>query len=185
MPLSIAFLFLAWVSSAERYWVTLAKRRRAGSIQFIQLTEAQPAINDEIERYPGLRPEDMFALRPADVHDGAVWINEGKTEASEASVHVPGDLGVALRAWMETCQGPWLFTGARGSTIDRHNYLSRVLKPAAKRERRWRELPGSAQNLRYAIRRSGARSEADAGPIAACRSPGHVKALPAGNSGER
>jgi hypothetical protein len=28
MPLSIAFLFLAWVSSAERYWVTLAKRRR-------------------------------------------------------------------------------------------------------------------------------------------------------------
>jgi hypothetical protein len=27
MPLSIAFLFLAWVSSAERYWVTLAKRR--------------------------------------------------------------------------------------------------------------------------------------------------------------
>jgi len=41
--------------------------------------------------------------------------------------------GVALRAWMETCQGPWLFIGARGSMIDRHNYLSRVLKPAAKR----------------------------------------------------
>jgi hypothetical protein len=34
----------------------------------------------------GLRPEEMFALRPEDVHDNAVWVIEGKTRASEAPV---------------------------------------------------------------------------------------------------
>ena len=80
----------------------------------------------------GLRPEELFALRPEDVHDNAIWIREGKTDASEAPVYLPGDLSKELQAWISPETGPWLFTGPRGGMLDHQNYGNRVLRPAAK-----------------------------------------------------
>jgi hypothetical protein len=58
MPLSIAFLFLAWVSSAERYWVTLAKRR---SHLLLEKMAAGESFEQLLAAYPQLAAEDLRA----------------------------------------------------------------------------------------------------------------------------
>lgn len=93
----------------------------------------------------GLRPEELFALRRDDLEGETLRIDEAivegrpapvKTKASEAPVCLPPQLASDIRAWIDCSLGEphdWLFSADRGRPIDAHNYLARVLKPAAVR----------------------------------------------------
>jgi integrase len=100
----------------------------------------------------GLRPGELFALRRNDREaSGELRIDESvsdslkgdervvipKTEASVARVWLPRSIRVELDYWMRnmTDQRPeaFLFPSTRGTPISPHNFLSRRLKPAAKR----------------------------------------------------
>ena len=91
-----------------------------------------------------LRPGELFALRRRCVEPGrlrveqAVYrgeVGETKTEGSKAYVALPGSLEAELGAWIRQkniAEGDYIFCSQRGTPIDTHNYLQRVLQPAAR-----------------------------------------------------
>ena len=92
----------------------------------------------------GLRSEELFALRRNDVGTGQLIIDEAivngrtkepKTLASASAAHLPSDLEIELRHYLETIdssQTAWLFPATRKTVPMRPgNFLRRVLKPAA------------------------------------------------------
>ncbi len=93
----------------------------------------------------GLRPEEMFGLRRDDAVGELLQVDEAivegeaaptKSHASDSFVYLAPDLERELRTWLESAAGDprdWIFPASRGGPIDHHNYLTRTLKPAAKR----------------------------------------------------
>jgi integrase len=92
----------------------------------------------------GLRPEELFALRRDDPMGELLRVDEAivegqpaptKSQPSDGFVYLAPDLAQELQAWVASSAGDarsWLFPASRrGRPIDHHNYLSRVLKPAA------------------------------------------------------
>jgi integrase len=95
----------------------------------------------------GLRPEELFGLRRADVEGERLRIDEAivemkpaavKTRASDACVYVPPALLAELQTWLECSDAEpqdWLFTPRRGrgqaGPMNANNYRERVLQPAA------------------------------------------------------
>jgi len=92
----------------------------------------------------GLRSEELFALRRNDVRDSELIVDEAvvnghtkepKTLASAAAVHVPPDLALELKHYLETIDmdpTAWLFPSTRKDIPMRPaNFLRRVLKLAA------------------------------------------------------
>jgi integrase len=92
----------------------------------------------------GLRSEELFALRRNDALDAELVIDEAvvngptkepKTLASASRVHVPADLAIELKHYLETIDAnpaAWLFPSTRkGIPARPGNFLRRVLKPAA------------------------------------------------------
>jgi integrase len=91
----------------------------------------------------GLRPGELFARRWKDwtgdrlTIDSAVYrgeIGEPKTEKSRGFVWVPKmiqqDLGLYRLSVKRAEPEDFIFTGPKGSPMDSHNYLRRILKPA-------------------------------------------------------
>ena len=91
-----------------------------------------------------LRPGELFALRRHCVEPGrlrierAVYrgeVGETKTEDSNAYVALPPSLEAELWAWIRQqgiAEDGYIFCTQRGTPIDTHNYLQRVLQPAAR-----------------------------------------------------
>ena len=91
-----------------------------------------------------LRPGELFALRRGCVEPGrlrieqAVYrgeVGETKTEGSKAYVALPASLEAELGAWIRQkniAEDGYIFCSPRGTPIDTHNYLQRVLQPAAR-----------------------------------------------------
>lgn len=91
----------------------------------------------------GLRSEELFALRRNDVVEDTLRIDETivegasatvKTEASEATVHIPPDLQLEFRCRLESLSAnprAWLFPSPKGLPWGAQNYLNRILKPPA------------------------------------------------------
>jgi integrase len=93
-----------------------------------------------------LRPGELFALRWRCVEAGglriaeAVYrgkIGETKTEGSRATIWIPKSIDAELANWRTQCGNPsgdgFVFPATNGAPIDTHNYLQRVLQPAAER----------------------------------------------------
>jgi len=91
----------------------------------------------------GLRPGELFARRGRDwlgdrlTIDSAVYrgeIGATKTEQSRGFVWVPKmiqqDLGLYRLTVKRSEPDDFMFTGPKGTAMDSHNYLRRVLKPA-------------------------------------------------------
>lgn len=92
-----------------------------------------------------LRPGELFALRWRNVQDGRLKIEEAvyqgelgptKTQGSAAVVVIPRSLQKELELWRESCRYPsddeFVFPSRKGTPLDAHNYLRRVLKLKAK-----------------------------------------------------
>ena len=92
-----------------------------------------------------LRPGELFALRRRCVEPGrlrierAVYrgkVGETKTEGSNGYVMLPASLEAELSAWVRGAgidDDGYVFASRRGTPLDTHVYLQRVLQPAARR----------------------------------------------------
>ncbi len=92
-----------------------------------------------------LRPGELFALRWRNVQEGRLKIEEAvyhgelgptKTEGSAAMVAIPESLQKELEFWRERCRYPdddeFVFPSRKGTPLEAHNYLRRVLKSKGK-----------------------------------------------------
>jgi integrase len=136
------------------------KSRKQKSERYLSLVECRALLSELSGRdrlivrlfiQLGVRPEELFALRRNDVHDQSIRIDEVFTmgqvreahlEEHGVNVYVPPGLRQELHAWMASTCGndeDWLFPTARPrgsrklSPIRPANFLTRVLKPAAKK----------------------------------------------------
>jgi len=93
-----------------------------------------------------LRPSELFALRVRDVEPSRLRIDEAavpgeglkgtKTEESTGYVPISADLYREIQAYIaDSGVTDFLFPSSRGTPIDSHNYLQRVLKPLAQSAR--------------------------------------------------
>jgi integrase len=93
-----------------------------------------------------LRPGELFALRWRCIQAGSLRIDQGvyrgkigdtKTRGSRASIALPKSLDTELSSWRaqsgNPCGDDFVFPSRKGSPLDTHNYLQRVLKPAAEK----------------------------------------------------
>ena len=93
-----------------------------------------------------LRPGELFALRWRSVQQGRLKIEEAvyrgkvgptKTEGSAAFVAIPESLQKDLEFCREKCRYPggdeFVFPSLKGTPLESHNYLQRVLKSKGKK----------------------------------------------------
>src|SRR5438034_3995362 len=91
-----------------------------------------------------LRPGELFALRWRNVQQGRLKVEEAvyqgelgrtQTEGSVGLVAIPASLQKELELWRERSRYPdndeFVFPSRKGTPLDAHNYLRRVLKPKA------------------------------------------------------
>jgi integrase len=126
---------------------------RRPSKRFLQMEEAQKLIGALEGRdrlivrlliICALRPGELFALRWRAVESGRLRIveavyrgrlGEPKTDSSKGYVALPVSLQSELLAWQQECpdasDDAFIFQSQRGTPLDGHNYLQRVLSPAA------------------------------------------------------
>ena len=91
-------------------------------------------------------PGELFALRWRCIDAGSLRIDQGvyrgkigdtKTCGSRASIALPKSLDTELSIWRahsgNPCGNDFVFPSRRGTPLDTHNHLQRVLKPAAQK----------------------------------------------------
>jgi integrase len=58
----------------------------------------------------GLRPDECFRLKPENVRDGAIWIYEGKRQASRRRIKITAQVqAIAAMRLSRTAPDSWLF----------------------------------------------------------------------------
>lgn len=125
---------------------------RKASERFLEIHECQKLLEVADHRdylilrlliVDGLRPSELFALRPNDIEPGQLKIDQtavpgekvkdqGKTEGSLGYVPLASELEAELRAYVrEENLSPtdFLFPSTTGTAVSHDNYLDRVLKP--------------------------------------------------------
>ena len=61
----------------------------------------------------GLRPEEVFRLKPENIRDGAIWIYRGKRKGSRRRVRMTERVRNMLDMWLSRFSGnSWLFPAA-------------------------------------------------------------------------
>ena len=112
--------------------------------QLLSVLEGRDRLIARLLLLCALRPGELFALRRWCVEPGrlrierAVYkgeVGETKTEDSNAYVALPPSLEAELGAWIRQkniAEDGYIFCSQRGTPIDTHNYLQRVLQPAAR-----------------------------------------------------
>jgi len=131
-----------------------AKSKKAVSERYLSIEECQRLLSAVTGSHHlifriliqlGLRPEELFALRPDDVIGDTLRIDEAivegtssmvKTDPSAATVYIPPDLLAELASWIQQLKSDpkdLVFPSLRGRPWGLQNYLNRVLKPAAVR----------------------------------------------------